>query len=66
MSPDVEQSLSAARMAPYLRAAGGNRDVAGRLYVWNARAASAFHLPLQIAEVGLRNRVDRALRARFS
>jgi hypothetical protein len=34
--------------------------------MWNAQVGEAFHIPIQSVEVALRNRIDRALRAKFS
>jgi len=70
MTAEVQQSLierlrptiSADRLGTYLTAAGFDGDRALRLYVWNAYIGEAFHLPIQAAEVGLRNRIDAALR----
>lgn len=53
--------LSDGRVGTYLTAAGFDEDRALRLYVWNAIIGEAFHLPIQAAEVGLRNRISNAL-----
>jgi hypothetical protein len=55
--------VSAARLDPYLRAAGHDRHRARRLYEWNARLAAAFLHDLAHLEVGLRNAYDGALRS---
>lgn len=38
-------------------AAGGDRALALRLYLWNARLCEALYLPLQLAEVACRNAI---------
>jgi len=50
--------LSRPRFQTYMTAAGHDVDLAWRLYLWNARVGEAFHLPIQTAEVGLRNSID--------
>lgn len=57
--------ISEERLGTYLIAAGFDADRALRLYVWNAQIGEAFHLPIQAVEVGLRNRMNGALSARF-
>src|SRR5437868_3775751 len=57
----IEGSLSPARLGRYLNAAGGDKHLALRLYVWNARMGEAFYLPSQIAEVCIRNAIHKAL-----
>lgn len=69
MADAVQQSLidqlrpvmSDGRVGTYLTAAGFDEDRALRLYVWNALAGEAFHLPIQAVEVALRNRINGAL-----
>lgn len=73
MTGAVQQSLidqlrpviSDDRLGTYLTAAGFDADRALRLYVWNALVGEAFHLPIQAVEVGLRNRINGALCAKF-
>ena len=36
-----------------------------RLYVWNARICEAFYLPLQLAEVTIRNRIHAGVILRY-
>ncbi len=60
------RSISTDRLGTYLTAAGFNQDRALRLYIWNAHIGEAFHLPIQGAEVALRNSVNHALCAKFS
>ncbi len=57
MDVKVIASLSARRFATYEKAARGDQVRAGALYIWNARIAASFFLPLQCAEVCCRNRV---------
>ena len=53
--------LSDGRIGTYLTAAGFDPDRALGLYLWNAQVGEAFHLPIQSAEVALRNRINGAL-----
>jgi hypothetical protein len=57
--------LSKERMDTYLVAAGYDEQRAAKLYIWNALIGEAFHVPIQAVEVGLRNRVNHALTARY-
>jgi hypothetical protein len=61
----IEQTLSAARLGRYLGAANGDRHLAFRLYLWNARLCEAFYLPIQICEVAFRNSAHQALRRHY-
>lgn len=65
MSDVVIRTLSADRFDTYLKAAGHDQARAMSLYLWNARLGAAFHLPIQAAEVALRNSVNTALVAQF-
>ncbi len=56
-------ALSEPRINSYLTRAGGNPELAFRLYVWNTQLSEAMYMPLQSFEVGLRNSSDRALTA---
>jgi hypothetical protein len=53
----LETWFSAGRLASYEVAAGGDRDLALRLYEWNASVSAAFMCPMHHAEVLLRNRI---------
>ena len=57
--------LSKPRFQTYLNASGHDADRAWRMYLWNARLGEAFHLPVQTAEVGLRNSIDVVLTELF-
>ncbi len=57
----LSEIISPLRLGTYLNAAGHDPDRALALYLWNARVGEAFHLPIQSAEVGLRNRVSDGL-----
>lgn len=61
----VIQTLSQRRFDTYLYAAGHDQNRAIALYLWNAKLGAAFHMPIQAAEVALRNRVNHALVAEF-
>lgn len=52
-----------ARFAPYLREAHGDIDRARELYLWAADLAGALFSTIAFVEVGLRNAMDRRLRA---
>jgi hypothetical protein len=58
----VSQSLHVSRFGTYATAAGGDQDLALRLYRWNLDLASAFHSSLGLTEVFLRNAIDAQLR----
>lgn len=57
--------ISTERMGTYLVASGHDQQRAAKLYIWNALVGEAFHLPIQAVEVGLRNRINHALTAKF-
>lgn len=59
----LETSLSPERMETYVRAAGGDKEKALRLYTWNTAVSAAFYGPLQGLEVALRNAAHRQLSA---
>ena len=61
----VEQTLSAARLGRYLPAAKGDKHLALRLYVWNARVCESLYLPMQFAEVASRNAIHKPVGKRF-
>ena len=54
--------MSPARLDRFVPAARGDRNHALRLYIWNARLCEKFYLPIQLAEVTMRN----AIHHRFS
>lgn len=54
-------NLSAARMATYLTAAGGDKDWAYSIYLYNSRLAKSLLYPMNVSEVVLRNAVDQVL-----
>lgn len=61
----IESTLSPARLARYLPAAKGDKHLALRLYVWNARICEAMYFPIQLAEVAARNAISIPIRKRF-
>lgn len=61
----VIDTLSHKRFDTYLFASGRNQERAMALYLWNAKLGASFHLPIQAAEVALRNRINRALVTEF-
>ncbi|MGQ0664376.1 MAG: hypothetical protein ACT4P2_12530 [Pseudomonadota bacterium] len=58
-------AMPAARMTEYLVAAGHDASRAAVLYVWDLRLAQAFHLPLHVAELMIRNALDGIFRRQF-
>ncbi|MET3889032.1 hypothetical protein ABIE41_000108 [Bosea sp. OAE506] len=65
MPQPVIDTMSQRRFETYLQAAGHNRTRAVALYIWNAKIGASFHIPIQAAEVALRNRVNHALVSEF-
>jgi len=61
----IHDILSTDRFTTYLMASGHNTERAMRLYAWNALVGETFHVPSQAVEVGLRNRINNALIARY-
>lgn len=61
----IQECLSEARFAPYMRSAGFKHEYAFNLYLYNARLAKAFLFPLHIMEISLRNRIDKLLQDDF-
>lgn len=57
--------MSPARLARFSGGAGTDKHRAFRQYVWNAQLCAEFYLPLQIAEVSVRNAIHRTLTRRF-
>jgi len=55
---EFEALLGKARFKRYLTAYEGDKTAALRLYMWNAQISQAFYLPLQIWEIGLRNKLN--------
>ncbi len=62
---EIKAALSPERLQPYLDAAGGDRERALRLYLWNTAVSAAFYGPLQGLEVVLRNAIHRQLSERY-
>jgi hypothetical protein len=62
---EIEQALSPARIARFLPAAKGDVHLALRLYIWNARLCEELYLPLQTAEVLVRNAIAETLKRRY-
>lgn len=61
----IEATMSPARLARFMGAAKGDPQLALRLYIWNAQLCEAFYVPLQIAEVSIRNAVHLPVVKRF-
>jgi hypothetical protein len=60
----IEATISAARLERYLPISG-DRQLALRTYTWNARLCEQFILPVQLAEICVRNALNRALVSKF-
>jgi hypothetical protein len=54
----VEATMSPARLERYVTAAAGDRHLALRLYVWNARLCEELYIPLQFTEIAIRNSIN--------
>jgi hypothetical protein len=61
----IERTLSPARLGRYLPAANGDKQLALRLYLWNARLCEALYLPMQFAEIAARNAIKIPVEKRF-
>lgn len=61
----IEATLSQPRLGRYMAAAGQDRHLALRYYVWNARLCEEFYIPTQVAEVAFRNALAGGLGARY-
>ncbi len=57
LSTALQNTVSPARLAPYLQAAGFDQQRAIHLYLWNTMMGQSFHFPLQAFEVALRNSI---------
>ena len=57
----IEATMSQARLGRYLPDAKGDKNLALRLYIWNARLCEEFYLPIQMTEVAVRNGIHRRL-----
>ena len=53
-----DRTITADRLAPYLDAAGGDKEAAVKMYVANAKLSEALYTPLQGVEVALRNAMN--------
>ncbi len=62
---EIENAVSTARLSRYMPAAKGDRNLALRLYVWNARICESFYFPCQMLEVTVRNALASSLRSYF-
>jgi hypothetical protein len=60
-----EQTFSAPRLRPYLRAAGGRPEAAMRLYRWNVEASEALYTPLHYVELAVRNALHGCLARKY-
>jgi len=61
----IEATISPARLARFIHEAKGDKHLALRLLVWNARLCESFYIPTQFAEVSARNAIQRSVGLRF-
>jgi hypothetical protein len=59
----IRTACSDARLAPYLRAAGGDAGSAEALYMWNVQISKEFYWSLHFLEVAFRNAAHAQLAA---
>ncbi|MHC2424120.1 hypothetical protein ACVII1_007121 [Bradyrhizobium elkanii] len=61
----IEAAMSPARLARFRSLPSPDKNLALRMYVWNARLCEEFYIPLQFTEVALRNGIHRRLEQSF-
>jgi hypothetical protein len=57
---ELRRAVSESRFATYLAEANGDESLAWALYEWNLDLSAAFHGPLAVVEIALRNRLYEA------
>lgn len=57
----VEATISPARLRRFMGVANGDKNLAFRFYLWNARICAELYLPIQLTEVAVRNAISAAL-----
>lgn len=62
---EIEGAISDARLKRYMPAADHDKPYAMRLYLWNAALCESLYLPLQTAEVCVRNAIHYTLKRRY-
>lgn len=65
VSRNLQETLSADRLSPYLVETLSDIEKALQLYVWNVALSSAFYGPLGVLEIVLRNAIHRELSIAF-
>ncbi len=63
--PSLEEALSSERFEKYLSWAAGDRERAIALYTLNTQLSECLYTPLQMLEVGLRNRIHSVMSEAF-
>jgi len=63
---DMAATLTRPRLSKYLHASKNNLQQALRLYVFNTKISAAVMTDLHYIEIGLRNKFDLALQAKFN
>lgn len=63
--PAIIAAMHDDRIDRYMPAAGGSKEDAFRLYLWNGALCEAFYLPLHIAEISVRNAIHTRLSTRL-
>lgn len=61
----LDRSVSATRMGTYLRASGGDPDLARARYLWDRELAVAFFADIALLEIALRNAMNDRLADRW-
>ena len=61
----IESTISPARLHRYLPSTSVDKNLALRTYVWNARLCEALYLPVQIAEITIRNAIFKAVEKHY-
>lgn len=62
----IEAAMSQARLTRFAPDESSCRNHALRMYVWNARLCAEFYIPLQTAEICIRNAIADTLTRRFT
>lgn len=62
---ELEAAFAPERLAPYLKHASGDRDLAVALYLWNVALCESLYPLLNLSEITLRNRFHQVLCQHF-
>ena len=61
----IENAIQSERLKRYDRHRLGNFQLKIEIYLWNCELCEAFYFPLKMAEISLRNTMQKALRIKF-